>query len=150
MPRKPKAKPVAPPAIPAELLEQFSGGPMTAEAINAATLVLKKALIERALGGELHQHLDYPPGAAKPATVTNRCNGSGTKAILTDHAADLHRSPDENINAQLRKIIKPRGHFPTDPCESLSRLEHGNHGTPSRQLDSTVRGLGRFTVDPVT
>jgi len=27
-------------AIPAELLEQFGNGPMTAEAINAATLVL--------------------------------------------------------------------------------------------------------------
>ncbi|MCO8456090.1 IS256 family transposase, partial [Burkholderia multivorans] len=51
MPRKPKAQPVALPAIPAELLEQFGNGPMTAEAINAATLALKKALIERALGG---------------------------------------------------------------------------------------------------
>ncbi len=51
MPRKPKAQPVELPAIPAELLEQFGNGPMTAEAINAATLALKKALIERALGG---------------------------------------------------------------------------------------------------
>ena len=49
MPRKPKTKPVDLPAIPAELLEQFGSGPMTAEAINAATLALKKALIERAL-----------------------------------------------------------------------------------------------------
>ncbi|KWC85660.1 hypothetical protein WL57_16275 [Burkholderia cepacia] len=47
MPRKPKAQPAALPAIPAELLEQFGNGPMTAEAINAATLALKKALIER-------------------------------------------------------------------------------------------------------
>jgi hypothetical protein len=30
MPRKPKAKPVNLPAIPAELLEQFGNGPMTA------------------------------------------------------------------------------------------------------------------------
>jgi len=35
-------------AIPAELPEQFSNGLMTAEAINAATLALKKALIKRA------------------------------------------------------------------------------------------------------
>jgi hypothetical protein len=47
MPRKPKAKPVDLPAIPAELLEQFGNGPMTADGINAATLALKKALIER-------------------------------------------------------------------------------------------------------
>jgi hypothetical protein len=38
MPRKPKTPPVELPAIPAELLEQFGSGPMTAEAINAATL----------------------------------------------------------------------------------------------------------------
>jgi hypothetical protein len=30
MPRKPKARPVGLPAIPAELLEQFGNGPMTA------------------------------------------------------------------------------------------------------------------------
>lgn len=50
MPRKPKAQPAALPAIPVELLEQFGNSPMTAEAINAATLALKNALIERALG----------------------------------------------------------------------------------------------------
>ncbi len=48
MPRKPKATPAELPAIPAELLGQFGNGPMTADAINAATLALKKALIERA------------------------------------------------------------------------------------------------------
>ncbi len=84
MPRKPKAKPVDLPAIPAELLEQFGSGPMTAEAINAATLALKKALIEQALGGEMNHHLGYPPGAAKPATVTNQRNGSGAKTVLTE------------------------------------------------------------------
>ena len=35
MPRKPKTPPVELPAIPAELLEQFGNGPMTAESINA-------------------------------------------------------------------------------------------------------------------
>ncbi|CBJ42431.1 transposase (fragment) [Ralstonia solanacearum CFBP2957] len=84
MPRKPKAKPVDLPAIPAELLEQFGSGPPLEEAINAATLALKKALIERALGGEMNHHLGYPPGAAKPATVTNQRNGSGAKTVLTE------------------------------------------------------------------
>ena len=57
---------------------------MTAETINAATLALKKALIERALGGEMNHHLGYPPGAAKPATVRNQRNGTGAKTILTE------------------------------------------------------------------
>ncbi|POR54500.1 transposase-like protein [Paraburkholderia eburnea] len=84
MPRKPKAPPADLPAIPAELLEQFGNGPMTAEAINAATMALKKALIERALGGEMNHHLGYPPGATKPADVVNQRNGKGAKTVLTE------------------------------------------------------------------
>jgi len=84
MPRKPKTPPVELPAIPAELLEQFGNGPMTAESINAATMALKKALIERALGGEMSHHLGYSSGAAKPAAVTNQRNGKGAKTVLTE------------------------------------------------------------------
>ncbi|MFA7670372.1 MAG: IS256 family transposase [Burkholderiaceae bacterium] len=84
MPRKTKTPPPVLPEIPAELLEQFGNGPMTAEAINAATLALKKALIERALAGELNHHLGYSPGAAKPAAVTNQRNGKGAKTVLTE------------------------------------------------------------------
>lgn len=57
---------------------------MTVEAINAASLAFKKALIERALGGEMNHHLGYPAGAAKPAAVTNQRNGTGAKTVLTE------------------------------------------------------------------
>lgn len=43
------------PAIPSELLESFGNGPMTAETINAASQAFKKALIERALAGEMNR-----------------------------------------------------------------------------------------------
>ena len=84
MPRKPKAPLAELPAIPAELLEQFGNGPMTAEAINAASLAFKKALIERALAGEMNHHLGYPAGATKPAAVSNQRNGKGAKTVLTE------------------------------------------------------------------
>jgi hypothetical protein len=54
------------PAIPKDIIDQFVSGPMTAEAVNAASMAFKKALIERALGAELSHHLGYPPGADKP------------------------------------------------------------------------------------
>jgi putative transposase len=54
------------PSIPKELIDQFVTGPMSAEAVNAASMAFKKALIERALGAELTHHLGYPPGAEKP------------------------------------------------------------------------------------
>jgi hypothetical protein len=46
------------PAIPKELIDQFVKGPMSAEAIQDASMAFKKALIERALGAELGHHLD--------------------------------------------------------------------------------------------
>ena len=52
--------------IPDELIDQFAIGPMTGEAVNAASMAFKKALIERAMGAELGHHLGYPAGAAKP------------------------------------------------------------------------------------
>ena len=74
------------PSIPKELIEQLSGGttPMTAEQINAATMALKKALIERALGAELSHHLGYPAGAARPEEAGNQRNGKSAKTVLTE------------------------------------------------------------------
>jgi len=87
MPSKTK-KPLAElPAIPKELIDQFVTGPMTAEAVNAASLAFKKALIERALGAELSHHLGYKPGAAKPEPATNHRNGVSAKTVLTDEGS---------------------------------------------------------------
>lgn len=67
MSRKPRTQPAALPVIPSELLESFGDGSMTAEAINAASLAFKKALIERALAGELNHHLATRPAQPSPS-----------------------------------------------------------------------------------
>ena len=64
------AKTAALPTIPKELIEQFVKGPMTAEAVHAASAAFKKALIERALGAELGHHLGYPAGASSDRAST--------------------------------------------------------------------------------
>jgi transposase-like protein len=80
-----KKKPaVALPAIPKDIIDQFVSGPMTAEAVNAASMAFKKALIERALGAELSHHLGYPPGGERPGDVGNHRNGVSGKTVLTD------------------------------------------------------------------
>jgi putative transposase len=73
MPRKPKPPtseaPLAP--VPSEILDQFvRQGPLTPEELDAAVRRFKKAIIERALGGELTHHLGYPPGGTKPEETT--------------------------------------------------------------------------------
>jgi len=72
------------PTIPKELVDQFVTGPMSSEAVQAASMAFKKALIERALGAELSHHLGYPPGAAKPEDAGNHRNGSSGKTVLTE------------------------------------------------------------------
>ena len=78
------ARSAAPPKVPAELLDQFmTGGTMTAAQVNRTTLAFKKALIERALGGELSHHLGYAVGNDKPAGAANQRNGSSAKTVIT-------------------------------------------------------------------
>ncbi len=57
---------------------------MSAEAVHATSMAFKKALIERALGGELSHHLGYPAGASKPEEATNQRNGRSSKTVLTE------------------------------------------------------------------
>jgi len=71
------------PSIPKEFIDQMVSGPMDAEAIDAASMAFKKALIERALSAELSHHLGYPPGADKPDDLGNHRNGRSGKTILT-------------------------------------------------------------------
>ena len=73
------------PKIPTELIDQFVKGPMSAEAVNAASMAFKKALIERALGAELSHHLGYGPGEEKPGETANHRNGGSVNgnSILT-------------------------------------------------------------------
>ena len=87
MPRKPKSStseaPLAP--IPSEILDQFvRQGPLTAEELDAVVRRFKKAIIERALGGELTHHLGYARGGEKPDDTANHRNGTSGKTVLTD------------------------------------------------------------------
>lgn len=71
--------------VPAEILDQFvRQGPLSPEELEAAVRRFKKAIIERALGGELTHHLGYAPGGTKPDDTTNHRNGTGSKTVLTD------------------------------------------------------------------
>lgn len=87
-PRKKKAVATATeavlPPIPSDWLDEVVSGPMSAEAVENLMRGFKKAVIERALGAEMSHHLGYPPGASKPAGVTNHRNGSSSKTVLTD------------------------------------------------------------------
>jgi putative transposase len=64
----------------------------------------KKALLERALGGELTHHLGYPSGGTKPAAATNHRNGTSDKTVLTDDGTldlEIPRDREGTFEPQL-------------------------------------------------
>jgi putative transposase len=107
MRRKPKSltpnAPLAP--VPSEILDQFvRQGPLSHEELEAAVRRFKKAIIERALGGELTHHLGYAPGGTKPEDTTNHRNGTGGKTVLTDDgplAIEIPRDRDGTFEPRL-------------------------------------------------
>jgi putative transposase len=101
------AKSAALPKIPKELLDQFVSGPMTGEAVNAASMAFKKALIERALGAELGYHLGYSTGAAKPEAVSNQRNGTSGKTVLTEDGP-LRIEVPRDRDASFEPLLIPK------------------------------------------
>jgi transposase-like protein len=88
MPRKPKPPvqevPIAELQVPEELLDQLVKGPMSQDELESMFRSLKKAVIERAMGAEMSDHLGYRQGESKPEGQTNQRNGASSKTVLTD------------------------------------------------------------------
>ena len=116
MRRKPKSvtpeAPLAP--VPSEILDQFvRQGPLSHEELDAAVRRFKKAIIERALGGELTHHLGYAPGGTKPEDTTNHRNGTGGKTVLTDDgplAIDVPRDREGTFEPRLHREARAAVH----------------------------------------
>jgi putative transposase len=68
-------------------LDALLGGRRTMGEVDELFRQMKKALMERALAGELTHHLGYAPGEAKPATQPNHRNGTTPKTVLTEDGA---------------------------------------------------------------
>jgi len=90
--------------IPAALLDHVVKGPMTQEEVEAVCRSLKKAVIERAMGGEMTHHLGYSPGDAKPAEQANYRNGTTGKTVITDDGPvriEVPRDRDGSFEPQI-------------------------------------------------
>jgi transposase-like protein len=110
MPRTRKPKPTD---VPDAVLDHFAReGPLSAADVDAAMRRFKKALLERALGGELTHHLGYPPGGSKPETTTNHRNGTSGKTVLTDDGSlDLEVPRDREGTFEPQLIPKHARRF---------------------------------------
>jgi hypothetical protein len=100
------------PSIPKELIDQFVTGPMSAEAVNAASMAFKKALIERALGAERSHHLGYAPGADE-FRLTERWTSSAKSVFQLDGQGTVGKSTHAGISwlKWLRDELGDAVHF---------------------------------------
>lgn len=95
------------PIIAKELIDQMVSGPMNAQAVNAASIAFKKALIERILGAELSHHLGYPPGAERPGEAGNHRNGKSGKTVLTEDGP-LRIDVPRDRQARFEPLLIPK------------------------------------------
>src|SRR5271167_2736503 len=93
--------------IPQELVAHFLTGPMTGEAINAAGLAFKQALIEASLNAELTHHLGYAPGTERPEAATNQRNGFTIKTVLTGDGKMRIETPRDR-DGSFEPLLVPR------------------------------------------
>jgi len=66
---------------------------------------MKKALMERALAGELTHHLGYAPGEAKPPAQPNHRNGTTPKTVLTEDGAIPLAIPRDRIGTFEPQLV---------------------------------------------
>ncbi len=93
--------------IPAEILDQFvRQGPLSPEQLDAAVRRFKRAIIERALGGELTHHLGYALGGAKPGETTNHRHGTSGKTVLTDDGPLVLDIPRDRAGTLEPRLIR--------------------------------------------
>jgi putative transposase len=77
---------------------------MTAGEVQGLFDQFKKAVLERALAGEMAHHLGYAQGQAKPQGADNHRNGKSAKTLLTDVGAlriDIPRDREGTFEPQL-------------------------------------------------
>ena len=147
MPRTPKkpAEKLAP--VADEVLDQF--GPaagMSMEDINAATRRLKRALVERILGGELTHHLGYAPGETKPDDTTNHRNGSSAKTLITDDGS-VELAVPRDRDGTFAPIIVPK-HARRIRGFDDKVLALYARGLPTREIQHYLEEIYAIEVSP--
>jgi transposase-like protein len=143
-PKKPQEKLVP---VADAVLDQF--GPRTGMSmadIDAATRRLKRALVERMLGGELSHHLGYPPGGTKPDETPNHRNGTTGKTVLTDDGPVDLAVPRDRAGT-FEPVLVPK-HARRLPGFDDKVLALYARGLPTREIQHYLQEIYAIEVSP--
>ena len=117
------------PKIRKELLDELLAGYESPEDLTGPEGLLKRltgALVERALGAELTDHLGYPPGAPEGSGSGNSRNGTSEKTLLTEQGEIPIEVPrDRNGTFEPQLVKKHQRRFDGFDDKILSMYARG-------------------------
>ena len=146
MPRPRRARPEPIPAVTPAMLDVLVAGVETAADLDARLKQLTAALSERILASELTQHLQYPPGATRPAGTTNARNGTTPKRVLTEQGAvDLAIPRDRDGSFAPQLVPKHARRLPGFEGKVLSLYARG---LTTRELQAHLAECYQVDVSP--
>jgi putative transposase len=110
-------------------------------------------VIDAALGGELSEHLGYPPGQAPPGGAGNVRNGSTSKTLQTDLGPVAVRTPRDRQGSFEPQLVKKRQTRLAGLDDRVLDMYAG--GMSVRDIAAHLQGLygveiGRDTISRVT
>jgi transposase-like protein len=107
---------------------------------------LKRAIIERALAGEMTHHLGYGKGDAKPAGQGNQRNGTSGKTVLTeDGAVEIGVPRDRDGSFELKLLPKHERRLAGFDDKVLSMYARG---MTVREIQGHLKELYGVEVSP--
>ena len=141
--------------LPSDALDDALSGLAPEEITGPGGLITQLAgrVVEAALGGELSEHLGYPPGEAPPGGVGNHRNGHTPKTLKTELGEVAVRTPrDRNGTFEPRLVGKRQTRLAGLDGRVLD-LYAG--GMTVRDIEAHLRRLygiqiGRDTISRVT
>ncbi|MGI9386932.1 MAG: IS256 family transposase [Methyloligellaceae bacterium] len=107
---------------------------------------LKKALMERALGAELTEHIGYAKGDPKGRGTDNNRNGYSSKTVTTDTGQmDLSVARDRNGTFEPKLVAKGQTRLPGFDAKVISMYARG---MTVREIKSHLEDLYSIGVSP--
>ena len=127
-------------------LDALIGDASTTEDVETLFRQVKKALMERMLGGELTHHLGYAPGETKPPAQANHRNGTTPKTVLTEDGAIPLAIPRDRAGTFEPQLV-PK-HVRRLPRFDQNVLSLYARGMTVREIQAHLEELYQVAVAP--
>src|SRR5262249_25646351 len=142
--------------LPDELVDELLAGAKTEEEIvgpGGLLGQLTKRLVERAMEGELTDHLGEEPHQEAPGGAGNTRNGSSAKALMTEHGPVPIKTPRDRDGSFEPQLVRKRQRRFEGFDEKILALY--SRGMSTRDIEAYLRELygvsvGRDLISRVT